>query len=299
MFLLLMFYSIVASVFTFGKQLTCYAAPFFAIGVRLAPGGIIFLAYFYCFERKNFAFKSSYIPLIVGYALTAFGMDIFRLISLRYVPASNAALIFCTGPLIAAFFSWLFLREQFDKHQILALIIGVIGMLPLLMADSKIGSIDNTITLIAYCGILLSTLSKVLCGIISKLLVEEQECPLSFCLGWGMLIGGIVSFIGSLLFEPWNPVPVYNLKPALELMTFLFFTHTLIAYPLYSYLVTQYTVTLVTFGQLSVPFIAAILTYLFYGQPIGIPFFISLVILSGSFWLFYKEELYLLSKGRK
>jgi len=298
MFLLLLFYSIVASVFTFGKQLTCYALPFFSIGVRLAPGGIIFLAYFYCFNRRNFVFKNSYIPLIAGYALTAFCMDIFRLIALQYVPASNAALIFCTGPLIAAFFSWLFLHEKFDKHKIIALIIGVVGMLPLLMADIKIGSIDNSIILIAYFGVLLSTLSKVLCGIISKILLEEQECPLSFCLGWGMLIGGILSFIFSLCFETWNPVPINNLEPALQLMAFLFFTHTLIAYPLYSYLVTKYTVTLVTFGQLSVPFIAAILGYLFYSQPIGLNFFISLLILSASFWLFYKEELYLLSKRR-
>jgi len=299
MFLLLIFYSIVASVFTFGKQLTCYAAPFFAIGVRLAPGGIIFLAYFYYFNRKNFLFKSSYISLIAGYSLTAFGMDILRLIALQYVPASNAALIFCTGPLIAAFFSWLLLDEKFDRNKIIALIVGVIGMLPLLMTDIKIGAIDNKIILIAYCAIVLSTLSKVLCGIVSKKIVEEQGCPLSFCLGWGMLGGGLLSFICSLLFETWNPAPLYNLKPALQLMTFLFFTHTLIAYPLYSYLVTKYSVTLVTFGQLLVPFIAALLGYSFYEQPIGINFFVSLLILSSSFWLFYKEELYLLSKRYK
>jgi len=294
------FYGIMAGVFTFGKQVICYASPLFLTGIRIAPGGIIFLSYLYFFHRKDFIVKRSYLPLMAGYAIAVFCMDALRLLALQYIPASNAALISCTAPFIAAFFSWCFMNERFDKVKIIALIIGVAGMIPLLVEHVQAHNdlALNTI-IICYLGAFASTLGTVLCGIISKTLIEKKGCPFFLCLGSGMLGGGLLGFISSLLFETWNPLPVSDLWPALQLISFLFATHTLIAYPLYGYLILKYSVTLVAFGQLSVPFIAAILGYIFYSQPIGVTFFISLLILSGSFWLFYKEELYLLSRIRK
>jgi drug/metabolite transporter (DMT)-like permease len=289
-----------ACVFTFGKQVICYASPLFLTGIRIAPGGLVFLAYLYLFDRKNFIVKRSYLPLMAGYAIAVFCMDALRMLALQYIPASNAALISCTAPFIAAFFSWCFMNERFDRIKILALVIGVAGMIPLLVEHVQVhNNLAIGTIIICYLAAFASTLGTVLCGIISKTLIEKKGCPFFLCLGSGMLGGGALGFIFSLFFEAWNPVPIYNLKPALQLISFLFATHTLIAYPLYNYLILKYSVTLVAFGQLSVPFIAAILGYLFYGQPIGLNFFISLLILSASFWLFYKEELYLLSKKRK
>jgi drug/metabolite transporter (DMT)-like permease len=300
MFALFTFYTIMAGVFTFGKQVICYASPLFLTAIRIAPGGIVFLGYLYLRNRKEFVFKRSYMPLITGYAIAVFCMDALRMLALQYIPASNAALISCTAPFIAAFFSWCFMNERFDKIKIVALIFGVLGMMPLLMEHVTLAhAVDTKIVIICYLGAFASTICTVLCGIFSKTLIQKKGCPFLLCLGSGMFGGGLLGFISSLLFETWNPVPISHLLPALQLISFLFATHTLIAYPLYNYLILKYSVTLVAFGQLSVPFIAAILGYLFYGQPIGLNFFISLLILSASFWLFYKEELYLLSKKRK
>jgi len=103
--------------------------------------------------------------------------------------------------------------------------------------------------------------------------------------------GGILGFIASLFFESWYPVPVTNFIHAARIIVYLVITQSLIAYPLYNYLLTIYPITLVACAQLIVPFFTALLSTVMFNEPIGSQFIISFMVLSLSLTLFYYEEL--------
>jgi drug/metabolite transporter (DMT)-like permease len=291
MVVLLFFYTIMAGVYTFGKQATLYTAPFFLTGIRITGGGLCILAYQYFSDSKKFYLKKSFIPYLIAYMFGVFCMDNFRLQALRFIPSSNAALIATTAPFIAAFFSWWWFKEKFGTKKIAALLLGVVGMLPLLLTHITAPEGNLAHILPAYLGVIVSTIGFVLCGILSKELIQNQKAPFFMIVGTAMTGGGLIGLILSALFETWNPIPITDVAAAAPVLGYLFITHSLMAYPLYNFLVQKYPVTLVAFAQLTVPFFTAGLGRVIFGEVIGIPFFISLVILSFSFWLFYKEEL--------
>lgn len=291
MVVMLVFYAIMAGVYTFGKQVTLYAQPFFLTGIRITTGGICFLLYQFLFDRKNFFIKKEWIPLLAGYSLAVFVMDNFRLLGLQNIPSSNAAIIATTSPFIAAVLCYWWFNEKFTTTKIVALFCGVTGVFPLLIRHLSKPEASLKIMLFSYGAVFISTIALVFGGIFSKTLIQEKKAPFFMTVGTVMTGGGILGFIVSFCFDTWNPLPVTHMVPAFKLIAFLIATHSFIAYPLYNYLVQRYPVTLVAFAQLSTPFFTAILSWLFFDEAIGWPFFISLFVLSCAFSLFYYEEL--------
>ena len=63
MFDIVLFYAILAAVFTFGKAIVTLAQPFFACAIRLIPAGIILLGITHFFEKKSLKIQKRYQPL--------------------------------------------------------------------------------------------------------------------------------------------------------------------------------------------------------------------------------------------
>lgn len=279
-----------AGVYTFGKQSMLYTSPLFLTGIRITFGGIVFLGYQFLKDRSNFIIKKEWIPLLSFYSVGILIMDSFRMFGLKHIPSSNAAIIATTAPFIAAFFSWWILKEKMTKKKIFALLVGFFGVMPLLFKHLTMPCDSLYYIVLSYFAIFISTIGFVGCGMISRMLIKEKEAPFFMVIGTVMTSGGILALIASLLTETWNPVPITNLPALLFPLIYLMITHSLIAYPLYSYLVQIYPITLVAFAQLTTPFFTALLSYFFFNETISWPFFVSLAILSGSLALFYHEE---------
>ncbi|MCF7900051.1 DMT family transporter [Candidatus Babeliales bacterium] len=290
MITILLFYGIMAGVYTFGKQTMLYGSPFFLTGIRITFGGLCFLGYQYYKERSKFYIKKEWVPLIAFYSAGILIMDSCRMFGLKYIPSSNAAIIATTAPFIAAFFSWWQFNEKMTKKKIIALIVGFLGVMPLLFKHLRLPHESLHYVIISYCAIFISTIGFIMCGMMSKILIQKKGAPFFMIVGTVMTGGGTLALIASAFCEPWNPVPITNFHAILPLLVYLIATHSLIAYPLYSYLVQKYPITLVAFAQLTTPFFTALLSYFFMNETISWPFFISLAILSGSLALFYHEE---------
>jgi drug/metabolite transporter (DMT)-like permease len=291
MVLLILFYAIMAGVYTFGKQVLLYAAPLFLTGIRILPAGLCFLGYQYFFNKEHFYIKKEHAPYIFGYSIIIFLMDALRLKALSLIISSNTAFVATLSPFIAAFFSWYFFKERFSNFKIVALFMGVVGVFPLLITNFKTPTADISALIVGYGSILISTVCFVLAGVLSKTLISKKQCPFFMVVGLGMLGAGTFATVLSLLTETWNPLPIFELWPAVKLISYLFITHSLIAYPLYNYLMQIYPITLVAFAQLTVPFFTAFLSFVFLGETVEPVFFVSLFILTTSLWLFYKQEL--------
>lgn len=286
------FYALMAGVFTVGKQVVLYAYPFFLTALRLPAAGIIFLLFARFWQKHAFRMTSSIGLLLVAYGIGAVFMDSGRFFALQTLPAANTALITSLAPFVAAFLSYLFLGEHMTFRKLIILGVGFMGMLPLFLArvQTPVGVGNSTDLLSAYGAAFCSMLGFVLIGLFIKLLTKRYKFPLFMALGWGMLFGGLIGLACSLMFDPWNPLPFINASKALPIVIYLFFTHNLMAYPIYGYLLEHYPLTLIAFAQLLTPLFTAILRLIWFKEPISLPFMISFAILGGALYLFYKEE---------
>lgn len=287
---LIIMYVIMAGVYTFGKQALLYSDPFFLTAVRYIPSGLIFIASAYFLNKKEFIFKPKTVHLFIGISFFYFLMDALRLVSLKHIPSSHAALMSVLSPFIAALIAFGFFKERFPLKKCFALCLGFFGVLPLIIESilHTKGTFSFYSLLSGYLAMFMSVVSAVVGTFIYKRLLHFYSIYL--ILGIAVFFGGLISLAISLTSETWNPIPVENVTLIAPFIIFIFITHNLIAQPLYGYLVKKYPVTLVTFATLVTPVTSAALGYFLYGQAIGFTFFFSLVTLMIAFFLFYQEE---------
>jgi drug/metabolite transporter (DMT)-like permease len=291
MFAIVFFYVLMAGVFTVGKQVVLYAHPFFISALRLPTAGFIFLMYARYSQKHKWYITRPIAMLIASYSIAIVFMDSGRFYALQTLPAANTALITSFAPFAAALASYLFLKEKISSRKIMILAIGFFGMLPLFISNMHMPADTNySHLLFAYSSAFFSMIGFVFSGLFIKILTKRYNYSMFMAIGWGMLIGGAITFGLSLAFDPWNPMPFINASKAWPIIIYLFLTHNLIAYPLYGYLLEHYPLTLVVFAQLLTPLFTAILRLVAFGETISLPFMVSFAILSGSLYLFYKEE---------
>jgi drug/metabolite transporter (DMT)-like permease len=290
LFDLIFMYVIMAGVYTFGKQALLHSDPFFLTAVRYIPSGLVFIAAAYFLNKKEFVFKPKTMPLFIGISFFYFLMDALRLVSLKQIPSSHAALMSVLSPFVAALIAFSFFKEKFPLKKCFALFLGFFGVLPLIIDNilHSPATYSSYNLLSGYVAMFMSVIAAVVATFLYKKLLASYSIYL--ILGVAVFFGGIMSLFVSLLAETWNPVPVNNVILVAPVILFIFITHNLIAQPLYGYLVKKYPVTLVTFATLITPVTSAALGYFVYGQAIGTIFFFSLITLMIAFFLFYQEE---------
>ncbi len=293
MILIFCFYFIIAGVMILGKQLVLYASPSFLAAIRLIPAGVIFLGIdkirYKHLKLPFFRGRDAFLTLL--YAMNILFVDVTRLKGLSYIPSSNAALMTMIAPFLAVILSWKFFGEHITRKKIGALCLGIAGVAPLILShvNTSIGSLSESI--IGYCLMVLSTLGIIMSGIFAKHLVQGKGYQLFTITGLVMIGGGLLGLLNSLITEVWNPIPLTEPAVALPIIAVLFLFHSLIAFPLYGYLVQKYPITLVSFTQCIMPFLTALMGWYYAGETISVMFFVSFAILAFSLYLFYHEEL--------
>lgn len=293
MILIFTFYVIIAGVMIFGKTLGAYSTFSFLAAVRLIPAGIIFLFIDYLKHKKLKlpTFKSRDFVLLMAYCATIFFVDATRLKGLSFIPSSNAALVSMMAPFIAVLLSWKFFGEHITRRKIGALCLGVIGVLPLVISHMSLDNESFMAMIFGYSFILLATLGIIISGMFAKYFIAKRGYRLFTITGFVMIGGGSLGLINSLLYDVWAPVPLSNFSVSVPLICLLLVFHSLIAFPLYSYLVQKYPITLVSFAQCIMPFLTAVIAWFLTGETISYMFFASLCILVLSLYVFYQEEL--------
>lgn len=292
MILIVLFYAIMASVFTFGKEVVLYVQPFFLSGLRFPLTGIIFLLYEYIYNRQALNTLPKILPFLVAYGVSITFTDSARFIALQTLPAANTALVATMAPFIAALISYFYLKEKITPKKILALCIGFFAILPVLI--SHVSAPRDGVSLeqiaVAYGAAFFSVLGFVGSGLFIKLLTNRYKASLFTIVGTGSLVAGCLSLLLSVRYETWNPLPFIDMAKALPLVGFLLIVHNLIAFPLYAYLLERFPLTLVAFAQFLSPLFTALLRWIWFKEPIRLSFVLSLIVLCGALYFFYKEE---------
>lgn len=286
------FYGLISCVFTFGKEAVHYVQPFFLTSSRLPIAGVVLLAWnAYINRHKKLHYSLSFFFLGL-YAVALLTGDAFRFISMTIIPASHAALISATGPFVTAVLAHFLLDEYITKRKIYALVLGFLSVIPLVLQSFSQSSAlpeGQWSLLIGYGTAFVSVFGFVLSSYSLKILVSRFHNPALFASGLGIILSGILGLILSLMYESWNPLPITNMSAAMPYLIALLVGHNIFGYAVWSYLVKRYPVSLISLGQLVLPFFTALLRYFFFGDTLTWKFAFSLVLLAGAFYLFYHE----------
>lgn len=312
MLLILLYYLLMASTFTFAKTAVFYMKPIFFIGIRMTIAGAFLLSYIHFFKKKTIIFTVKDIKLfsliIIFHIYCAY---IFEFVALQYLTSSKVALLYNLSPFITGLLYYICYAQQLSYSKWIAMAMGFVSMLPVLFYAS------NTELLFSFSSfsfaelLLLFAIGSAAFGwLIMKELVIERHYNTFFVNGIGMFFGGVAALITALFFEGTQPflwdktpvdtvgkllIPYLNNTTLVLLMTsicmgILIILSNLIAYNLYGYLLRHYTPTFLSFAGFITPFFASIFGWFFLSERLNVPFFISLMGTIISLYYYYKQE---------
>ena len=192
-----------------------------------------------------------------------------------------AEALLSTGPLIAPFFAFLFLRERVTRNNIIGIVISTMGMLMLVLVGAQNFDLGNPI------GILLAMLS-VLCAVMYTILIRkipehysllsivfygDLTALLFFYPIWGMIEAQ------TCMTEGWQLIPDATL--AWQAIAYLAVFSSVVAFVLYCYSVRQIGVTLANAFNNARPIFTALIMLLVFREqlPLGKWVGIALVVI--------------------
>ncbi len=312
--LVLLLYILIAATFTFSKAVLLYAKPIFFIAIRMVFAGVILLLYSYFFSHKQPFLKKKdrglFIQIILFHIYFAY---VFEVLALVYVTSAKACLLYNLSPFITALFSYFLFKERLTRIQWLGLTIGFAGFLPILMVQEPLEALANHFISLPELLLIFSTIVTSYGWIIMKKLTNTRGYSPVFVNGVGMLGGGLLALITSLLWEKTPKIygagaesigylnKILPIAISSEIAGYIMFGwYTLlliiignvISYNLYGHLLAHYSATFLSFAGFITPLFAALFGWFFLNEQVSWYFFVTIIIVFFGLYLFYKEELH-------
>lgn len=318
MFLVLLAYLLLSSTFVIGKAALGYSQPIFLIGFRMTLGGLLLLGFMYFFHKSQWKFNKKDFWLFAQIAFFHIYLSfILEFWSYQYVTSSKAAFMFNLSPFITALFAYLAFRDKMSVKQWIGLVIGFLGSLPVLVAQTPAAELSAGHFLflsVPEICLLISATAGVYGWIIMKKLVVDKHYSPIFVNGIGMFFGGIAAFITSFIAEKkpllkcglnsmnscaidqsaWSTL--FNCSWSNFLVFFgfvllLILVANIIFYNFYGFLLKKYTPTFLSLVGLLCPVFTALLGWIFLGETVSWEFFASLAVVMVGAYIFYLDEL--------
>jgi drug/metabolite transporter (DMT)-like permease len=309
---------LLSSTFVIGKAALVYSQPIFLIGFRMTLGGLLLLGFIYFFHKSQWKLKKEDFWLFVQIAFFHIYLSfILEFWSYQYVTSSKAAFMFNLSPFITALFAYIAFGDKMSAKQWVGLIIGFLGSLPVLVAQTPAAELSAGHFLflsIPEICLLISATSGVYGWIIMKKLVVDKHYSPIFVNGIGMFFGGIAAFITSFITEKkpllkcgldsmsscsfdqstwssWFCCSWSNFFIFLGFVSLLILVANIIFYNFYGFLLKKYSPTFLSLVGLLCPVFTALLGWIFLGETVSWGFFASLAVVMLGAYIFYLDEL--------
>ena len=287
MVLVILLYMFLASTFVLAKNALAYASPCFLIGFRSVIAGILLLGYLFLRNKKQLSIKKEDLLLFFKVAIVHIYLAfLFDFWSLQYVSALKSTLLFSTTPFVAAALAYFLLHERLKKGQVLGILLGLLGMIPVLMAgrDSEFGF--ASLFSISFPEVVL--MGAVVCGAYAWFMVKrlmDKGYSLSLINGFAMLVGGIMHLVSSMLFENIAH-PVIAWGPFLGWTTLLILVSNIIFYNLYGLLLKKFSITFLTFAGFLCPGFGALYAWLWGTSVLSWHYIVSIALVTAGLYLY-------------
>ena len=280
MLLLIFFNFLLALIYILAKKFCFTASPAFFTGFRFTIAGLFFMSITKDSWHSFFVFIKQEIKWIIYVAVGFATGDIIRTQALKTIPSSHASLLATGAPCVALIISYFLLNEAITLRKIVGLLIGVIGLVPLL--SKKIINEPTGIFLASYIFFIISIALIIIGGIYSKKL-SLKRYDLRTILAAVMLGAGMIGISLSGILDLWNYDFFESLiKNWIAIAAFILIQN-VFGFYLYNYLLKRNSVTIVTFSNLLIPLFTSILLWWYQLEKLDYEFFFAFGMLIVAF----------------
>jgi drug/metabolite transporter (DMT)-like permease len=301
MVLLVLLYALLASTFTIGKYTLDYGKPCFLIALRMLIAGVLLVGYTYwrlgtvrfIHSKKDYLlfFKTSLFHIYFAFVLEFWAM--------QYITSAKTNLFFSLTPFISALLAYYLLKEQLGITKSFGMILGFIGLCPVLFMRSEAEELTAEFFRISIPEVVLffAVFSAAYAWFLVKKLMDRGYY-LTDVNGIAMLVGGALTMITSIIVEMFIPfmrgepiIMVTAWGPFLWGVLSLVMVSNIIAYNLYAWLFNYYSLTFISFVGFLCPIFGALFGWFFLGEIITWHYYVSFILVTIALFIFYKQEI--------
>ncbi|QQG46675.1 MAG: DMT family transporter [Candidatus Azosocius agrarius] len=292
MYLIILLFALFASIFTMQKETLKYAEPLFLIGTRMIFSGILLILY-EIINKKLIRIKLKHISLFITLSLlNIYLTNMLEIWGMSYITSSKTCLIYSLSPFIAALFSFFLMKEKLSIKKKLGLIIGFIGLAPIIYTQNIEEINVGKIFLLTIPEI--SIIGAIICNILGWIILKKiiiNNYSQIIANGYSMFFGGLLILIHSYIHkEFWIILPIYNFKTLIIYSILTSIISNIICYNLFGYLLKKYTVTFMSFAGLITPIFASIFGIIFHKEIITWHFYASNILFAIGLIIYHREE---------
>ena len=278
------------------KVLLTYAPPFFLSGIRMFIAGIILLTFNYMrptnATKANTTLKMAHLWLYAQ--IIFFGVYlkyILRYWSLNHMSSTKMGFLLNMSPFVAAFFSYLWSNEQLTKKQWIGMLIGFLGLMPVLLVKSKGEAFFGEFCYISWpeLAVIAAVASHCYGMIIARTLIKQNNYSSSMTNGIRMFGGGILALLTAFCFEGFFPVT--DVVPFAGWLALLLVLSNIVCHNMYLQLLRRYSVTFISFTDFLIPLFTAFYGWAFLHESITWHYVVSTPLVFAGLYLFYQDEL--------
>jgi len=291
-YLAILEYAILASTFTIAKVAVGYADPLFLIGVRMVVAApLMFLVHKF---QKNNSFKMAKSDLgrfILVALFHVFLPFVGEFWALQFMSSAKTAITYSLTPFIAAVLSYFILRKKISSKQTLGLVIGLLGLLPILISGDEVDLLHGEFFMVSMPEIVL--LVSVTSASYAWFLVSDlmnKGYGISYINGVAMFIGGFLSLV-VWYFSSGDTSPIRGDWNAFFFWTgLLVLVANVIGYNFYGWLLRHMSITLMSAIGFLCPIFASLYGLILLNEQLGVTHLVALLMVGVGIWLFYREE---------
>lgn len=273
------------------KFLLSLTSPIWLVGLRMTIAGFLLFIY-NKIKKTHFIFKREH--FFFYFQIMFFGVYlkyILRNVGLNYMSSAKMSFLLNITPFFAAFFSYMLCKETLTPRQWVGLVIGFVGILPLLLISSSVGHIVGEFSIISWPDILIlgAVASHAYSIIVMRTLVRENNYSAAMTNSIRMLGGGLLALITAYVCE--GTIAIQQPYLFAGWFSVLIVVSNIICHNFYIHLLKYYSATFMAFTDFLSPIFTALYGWLFFHEVITWHYYFSGIFVLCGLALFYYEEL--------
>jgi drug/metabolite transporter (DMT)-like permease len=292
MILVVVLYALFGASILASKMILPYTKPIFLTGIRMFLAGIALLSYEYFHPHRTFRFHKEHIGYYLK--LTMYGVYItyiLRFWGLEYMPAFKMSFLFNFAPFLTSLYSYFIFKEKLSRKQWAGLSIGMLGLIPTLIARAPAEAQLGELFFISWpeIAVIFAVAFSSYSWIVMRTMVREHSYSPMMVNGITMTAGGFLALGTSQVIEGFAPITSFI--PFFLILSFIVLVSNIICHNLYGHLLRSYSATFLSFAGFITPLFTALYERIILGTTITWHFYLSMAIVFVGLYLFYKDEL--------
>ena len=290
--LILLMNALFAATFPIGKLALQYAGPVFLTATRMLLAGTILFLYSYFKESKHIKIHKGdwwlFAKTSFFYIFLAFVPEFW---ALKYLTSIKTNLLWSAQPFLAAILGFFILSEKLNYKKLIALLIGFMGMLPIIFtADQGEQGLTQLFSIsLPELALFVAVFSTIYGWFLIKQLLDKGY-SLSLINGITMSLGGLLCLVTSFGEQLICHQALYTNFGAVMFYSFLLvLISNVLAYGIYGYLLGRYSITFLSFSGFTCPLFGFLFSYLM-GETIPFSYIYGCALIIVGLYIFYLEE---------